>query len=422
MARVLISKASLADFGVPRQEITARQPMPTAEQIEQAVRQSDVALTPMQYATKIPLIERDEPGHREKFSEYGEIPREFKGRMGVEGALAHGVAARDYPQLLESEPRNIPFLRDYYGRQTTLPEFDWSYKTEGPYYDEQGNILPGQVPPVDAIKVMGADDIAQLGDVTGFGLKPIPYGRVNRDWEADVKTQKRFPVDNAGFVGAISEKDALANFAANVGREKGKGVVGIRGFGRPQDKAFARGAIGEGREGVYTEPISPERLVGVMGGTPMSSSELERGGLKHIYSPKKDYGQQLQELVDEGEISPIDAMYSYIRHRAQNKHYPGDKETDQYYPHILDIGETDAGPLTPARFIQRQVDKKYKEALPMSWQQGVFGLENPLLTEEEKRNYIADINAKTTRSQPVDYFEEEELPVLYPKRAGVRYA
>ena len=68
-------------------------------------------------------------------------------------------------------------------------------------------------------------------------------------------------------------------------------------------------------------------------------------------------------------------MYSYIRHRAQNKHYPGDKETDQYYPHILDI-ETDAGPLTPARFLQRQVDKKYKEALPMSWQQGVFGLEN----------------------------------------------
>ena len=61
-----------------------------------------------------------------------------------------------------------------------------------------------------------------------------------------------------------------------MGRDKGKGVVGIRGFGRPQDKAFARGAMGEGREGVYTEPIPLERLVGVMGGTPMSSSELER--------------------------------------------------------------------------------------------------------------------------------------------------
>ena len=37
MARVLISKATLADFGVPRQEVAVRPPQPTAEDIERIV-------------------------------------------------------------------------------------------------------------------------------------------------------------------------------------------------------------------------------------------------------------------------------------------------------------------------------------------------------------------------------------------------
>jgi hypothetical protein len=40
-------------------------------------------------------------------------------------------------------------------------------------------------------------------------------------------------------------------------------LVGIRGFGVPQDKAFIRPSVGEGREGAYTATIPPERLVGV---------------------------------------------------------------------------------------------------------------------------------------------------------------
>jgi len=60
-------------------------------------------------------------------------------------------------------------LRDYYGRQTTLPEHDWEYHTAGPYYDEEGNILPGEVPPVDAVKLMSQPDIEHKGQASGFG-------------------------------------------------------------------------------------------------------------------------------------------------------------------------------------------------------------------------------------------------------------
>ena len=130
MARVLISKATLADFGVPRQEVAVRQPMPTAEDIERVVREADVALTPREFVNKVPLVEPPTEEKMKDTARWVEAGRRYGSQMGIEGSLAHGVAAREFPQILEAEdPTAVPFIRDYYSRQTTLPEHIWDYHT-----------------------------------------------------------------------------------------------------------------------------------------------------------------------------------------------------------------------------------------------------------------------------------------------------
>jgi hypothetical protein len=447
MARVLISKATLADFGVPHpsEEVQHyadmrnlyRQNQPTAEDMERIVRESDVALTPQQFSNKVPLIDRREKGFVERFGETGE---RFGRQMGLEGALAQGLVAHDFPSTLDVDAKNLPFLRDYHSRQSTLPEYDWSYKTKGPYYDEQGNILPGQVPPVDAIKIMGEDDIASMGTREGYGLKPVPFGKINMNWEADMPNTVRFPSENIGFVGNLSQKDIEANTAGNVSPRRGKGAVGIRGFGRPQDKAFARGAVTEGIEGGITAPIPPERLVGVMPNTRMSAEEAENNALKHLYSPKLGYDQKLYQLVDEGKIAPMDAMNTLIRMRAKQIQNPDLRDGPIFgdiYPDLYDLEGTDAGQReqrgnssVPSRAVSAHelLANEFRGALPLAWQQGVFGLENPLLTEAEKEAYIADINRQERRPTGYNYEADvtnlppEKLRTLYPKQAGVRFA
>jgi hypothetical protein len=442
MARVLISKATLADFGVPRQDIAVRQPMPTAEEMEGIIRQGDIALTPMQYATKVPLLERDTLGYDEKFAE-SQIPQKFKQGMGTEGAVAQGLIAREFPQVGELDPRLTPFLRDYYGRQTTLPEHLWDYHTEGPYYDEQGNILPGQVPPVDAVKLMGEEDIPQLGNVTGFGLKPIPRSKVNFDWEMGVPPNQQFPVENAGFVGPFSDLDR--NVAGNVSGGRGKGLVGIRGFGRPQDKALARGNIVEGKEGVFTAPIPPERLVGIMPSTRVDREDAwGREDMKHLMAEvrpqndRRDYSainSMIAQMAESGEISVMDAIHAIVRNKALQKEGLTFGDMLQQNLHLFpyttqlrntpaDVAESYAGKFdnTPAAKALKQAQKAQQEAIPFRWEQGVFGLENPLLTDAEKEDYLDQMEVQNWRDDiPIREKERKDLPTLYPKEAGVRF-
>ena len=447
------TQSDLSDFGVPEQEVAVRQPMPTAEDIERVVRQSDEALTPREFVNKVPLIQREEKGFQERDGQAG---RNFGSQMGLEGSLAHGVAAREFPQILDAEdPLSVPFIRDYYSRQTTIPEHIWDYHTEGPYYDEQGNILPGQVPPVNAVKVMGRDDIASLGTREGYGLKPVPFSTVNMDWEKDdVDIRNRFPSQNIGFVGNLSADDLEMNKPANTG--KIRGVVGIRGFGRPKDKAFARSSEREGREGGFTAPIPPERLVGVMPSTRASQDDLQSGALQYLLTQQIPFEQQLQQLVSEGEVSPMDAIHALIRRKTiQNERETrlgrakniataaalGIPYTDKYYPTDRDyLHGSDAGTIltesrisdrgkpyrrnisSPGREAAEKTDREFRNALPLPWQEGVFGLENPLLTEEEKKRYLQDIKSGTwDNEENIDEIKPEELPSLYPKRAGVRF-
>lgn len=74
-----------------------------------------------------------------------------------------------------------------------------------------------------------------------------------------------------------------------------------------------------------------------------------------------------------------------------------------------------------------ETNEAFRDALPLSWQEGMFGFENPLLTEEEKMQYLQDIKDAGWRRQEygteddIDEMEPEELRSLYPRQAGVRF-
>lgn len=81
---------------------------------------------------------------------------------------------------------------------------------------------------------------------------------------------------------------------------------------------------------------------------------------------------------------------------------------------------------SPGREALYETNAAFKDALPLSWQEGMFGFENPLLTEEEKKQYLQDIVERGHLKQydvgeDIDEMEPEELRSLYPRQAGVRF-
>ena len=156
----------------------------------------------------------------------------------------------------------------------------------------------------------------------------------------------------------------------------------------------------------------------------------------------------------------MDAIHALIRHKTmQNERKTshgraqdaltaaalGEPYLDRYYPvsgyylqgsdagntlmqrKISDRGTSYMDSLpSPVREAIYQTNAAFKDAMPLSWQEGVFGFENPLLTEEEKKQYLQDIKDAGWRKQEydnedIDEMEPEELRSLYPRQAGVRF-
>jgi hypothetical protein len=432
MARVLISKATLADFGVPRQEVAVRQPMPTEQQISDAVLGDENMglLSPEQYGMRMPLLEREkfeDSNNRTSEKHYpGEAGKKFLQGMNLEGALASGIAMREFPAIgMQDHHEQIPFLRDYFSRQTTLPEHDWSYHTEGPYYDEDGNILPGQVPPVNAVKLMADKDIQHIGQGSGFGLKPLPHSLVNEMWEKEqMRPGERFPAENIGFVGPNMENDITRNAAANVSSRDRRGYVGIRGFGRPSDRAFARDARREGREAGFTSAIPPERLVGAM---PASKASIGTGpreptrNMKPVLVQNKSFEQKLMEAVEEGRIPVTEVPIIMANQRKSRKLFPNEEGWKSF-----DAREKAMKDMRP--FVD-EIDHMFEGSLPVSWKDAHFGLENPILTDAEKENYMRQIKEQMYDDEIEDIHQWTTMddwakrnPVLHPKHNKVRFS
>ena len=430
MARVAIRKSTLDNYGFDIPSVEPRPQMPTEQQIREAVLGDENMglMSPEQYGMRMPLIERQqdssvEERQREKHNP-GETGKRYLQGMGLEGALATGLAMREFPAIgMEDNHEQIPFLRDYYGRQTTIPEHDWQYHTEGPYYDEEGNILPGEVPPVDAVKLMGQPDIEHVGQASGFGLKPLPFSSVNQQWETEsMRPDEQFPAENISFVGPTMEKDIEQNSAANVSREFPKGYVGVRGFGRPSDKAFARRSYAEGGEGGFTAPIPPERLVGAM---PASRADLGKDYsrvlpvMRPTMDEPKSERQKIMEAMEDGIISPTDVPLLMARKRYMSSEYPYDVEW-MGIDHESDAPKFTNEMRRESQFPKIAVKQAFRNTIPKSWKEGHFGLENPILTDAEKANYIRQLEEQQEH-QPFSHVDEDNT-VLYPKKTGVRFA
>jgi len=357
---VIKQQSTLGDYGfrnlydTPKRLSREEQARNVEQYMEQRRKENagieDIAATPKNLGRDMMLFEGDD---LETYENAADV---------IQDELETSPDPSKFPDYLTEgiDAKKLPALRNYFSRQTTLPEHMWDLTTEGKHFDEQGNILPGAIPPVNAVKVIGGQDYNVAGSAPnvgmreGYGLVPNYGSDANRSYEDVQSLGTAFmPLkQGVGFVSPPYQEDMKRNVAAttidegmanlfstlsafeNPDRKYGR-LVGIRGFGVPQDKAFARPAIGEGREGVYTNPIPPERLVGIF------NNNKEREDFPRIEDELKD--------VHSG----------YIR-----------DELSQYLPKI--------------------------------WEGRTFGLNNPALSQAEKASIRAEIEDR------IDKRKEEE--------------
>jgi len=440
MARVLIRKEqrALDEFGVPRQEVAVRPPVPTIEELE--AFNPEIALSPSQYSARVPLMDRESWGSEEW---HGNIGKKYLEGLGNEGAIAAGEMLAQYPALKErsvtDEVRHLPFIRDYYSRQTTLPELPGfeSYQTAGPHFDEEGNIIPGQIPPVNAMKIISRDDVENALSRAGkFGLMPMNLSQRNLNWERDnVPFEGMFPISRASFVGPAT---SLGMNDATAGNTSGAtSVIGVRGFGTPSDKAFFRNQTHEGAEAILGGNIPPERLVGVFGpgaGTKMQGPKnekypgedygflvdpskkhfrsagaksflTERDLLEAVHDGKVPRGLDelsgAHDLYERGELSPLDmAMYAIFRGGKDAERLTPIEETEasRIYEDVKrrlggyhKLGRFNKITGTSPVDLSGPAKEAYRKLIPPEFRHARFGFENPILTEKEKEDMIQQL-------------------------------
>ncbi len=438
MAGVAVRKAddpSLQDELDQRYAQLPPEFLPTAQQIQDTISDTGIARTPQEFEQTEPL------GGRSERARQGYTAKRYLNRLATEGALAEGLVRRKFPLLDEYnvDATKLPVLRDYTSRQTTLPEHDWRMQTEGPHFDEHGNILPGAIPPVNAIKRLSVPDIEHIGSAGNFGLKPVKDARVNFEWERSIPTyhdtpidlarRPLFPVKNAGFVSPLNTRDVRAAEAGNTDPRNPTGLVAIRGFGAPSDKAFSRKDISEGREGIYTAPIPPERLVGIHRRGGLDEKDATENMFNSIFDdeniaqrinlpeniPKKDFILNEMRLADlNNDLSQFEIEMDTLYENGELSKEQRDAALDAFWEG------------------QKLQIKRNREELPEEWNRGSFGFNNPTLTPEEKKQYerqIMEIISQTSAGRgagPVgiqdiqDYLQQGHSPVLNPR--GVKKA
>ena len=432
MAGVAVRKAddpSLQDELDQRYAQLPPEFLPTAQQIQDTISDTGIARTPQEFEQTEPLGDKNERARE------GKTAGNYLNRLATEGALAEGLVRRKFPLLDEYgvDATKLPVLRDYTSRQSTLPEHDLTMQTEGQHFDEYGNILPGAIPPVNAVKRLSERDIRYIGSAGDFGLKPVKDAEVNFNWEKDqtnyrdtpIDLARRpvFPVQNAGFVSPVDARDVRRAEAANTDGKQG--YVAIRGFGAPSDKAFSRTDIsGEGREGIYTAPIPPERLVGIHRRGGLKEKDLTQNTFTSVFDDE-NIAQQIN-LPDN--IPKRDFILNEMRlAEINNDSNQFAIEMDTLYENGELSKEERHAVFAAFEKGRRLQIKRSREELPEEWSQGSFGFNNPTLTPEEKEQYERQIMQIISQSEAgrnaggskmldiQDYLRQGHSPVLNPR-------
>tara|TARA_S200002703_G_scaffold151470_2_gene150943 strand:+ start:7622 stop:9292 length:1671 start_codon:yes stop_codon:yes gene_type:complete len=233
--------------------------------------------------------------------------------------------------------RNTPQFRDYFGRQTTLPEHFPSYHTEDWLDPKTGLVREGAVAPVTAVRRVNNEDIMSGMAQTGGGLIPLPNDS-NENFESRSTTKipllmesQNPPLEHfqSGYFLTTPYADDLDR---SVTTHSSNALVGVRGFGTPSGDIFQARPAGMTKEGateaIVHSRIPPERLVPFRyfdarikyddKDKPFPSMEskpsfLGRNDLRNFFLPKRasDFRQAIGEEKDE--LFSRNQKFDYIR-------------------------------------------------------------------------------------------------------------
>ena len=133
----------------------------------------------------------------------------------------------------------------------------------------------------------------------------------------------------------------------------------------------------------------------------------------------KSQKQKIMEAMEDGIISPTDVPLLMARERYMSSEYPYDVER-MGIDHESDAPTFSNQMRLESQFPRIAVKQAFRNTIPKSWKEGHFGLENPILTDAEKANYIRQLEEQQEH-QPFSHVDEDNT-VLYPKKTGVRFA
>ena len=227
--------------------------------------------------------------------------------------------------------KNTPQFRDYFGRQTTLPEHFPSYHTEDWLDPETGMVREGAVAPVTAVRRANSRDIMGGMAQTGGGLIPLPNDS-NESYEgrsaADIPLlmQSQNPPLEHFQSGYFLTSPYVADLDNAVTTHSADALVGVRGFGAPSGDIFQARPGGRTIEGateaIVHSRIPPERLVpfryldsfkNLTGDKRGEASFLTRNDLRNFFRPRtaQDFRQAIGQERDD--TLSRNQKFDYIR-------------------------------------------------------------------------------------------------------------
>lgn len=242
----------------------------TTENPEDIVQQYVEDMRNKRYASNVPknLSERTE---RELLRNVHALPvSDVNQKFGRIRFPSKEFAHENIPEDFIDSLRNTPQFRDYFGRQTTLPEHFPSYHTEDWLDPETGLVREGAVAPVTAVRRVNSDDIIAGMAQTGGGLIPLPNDS-NENFESRSTAKIPLLMDSqnpplehfqSGYFLTTPYADDLDR---SVTTHSSNALVGVRGFGTPSGDIFQARPAGMTKEGateaIVHSRIPPERLV-----------------------------------------------------------------------------------------------------------------------------------------------------------------
>lgn len=214
--------------------------------------------------------------------------------------------------------RNTPQFRDYFGRQTTLPEHFPSYHTEDWLDPKTGLVREGAVAPVTAVRLANKDDIMGGMAQTGGGLIPLPNPS-NESYESRSATRRPLLVESQNpplehfQSGYFLTSPYMADLDRAITTHDTNALIGVRGFGAPSGDIFQARPAGETKEGateaIVHSRIPPERLVPFR----YLDGFLTRNELKPFFRPKSadDFRQAIGR--DKDNVLSRNRKFDYMR-------------------------------------------------------------------------------------------------------------